>query len=87
MRELQEECNVAGKIVVKTSEIYEQTHEGMNCHVTYLVDIGEQNPTLGFDPEPELVDNPILQGVGWYSLNIKYIKNYIFTPNNSAALP
>ena len=67
LRELQEECNVVGKIVMKTSELYEQTHEGMKYHVTYLVDIGEQNPTLGFDPE--LIENPILQGVDWYSLN------------------
>jgi ADP-ribose pyrophosphatase YjhB (NUDIX family) len=67
LRELQEECNVTGTIIMKTSELYEQTQEGIQCHVTYLVDIGEQNPTLGFDPE--FAENPILQGVDWYSLD------------------
>ena len=67
LRELQEECNVLGKIIRKTSELYEWTQEGMQTHVTYLVDIDNQEPTLGFDPE--VVGEPILQGVGWYSLN------------------
>ena len=68
LRELQEECNVTGKIVMKTSELYEQTNEGVKCHVTFLVDIGEQNPKLGFDPECKDKNNPILQDIGWYSL-------------------
>ena len=67
LRELQEECNVTGMIVMKTSELYEQTEEGIKCHVTYLVDIGKQNPVLGFDPE--FLENPILQDIGWYLLD------------------
>ncbi|MCL2774294.1 MAG: NUDIX hydrolase [Oscillospiraceae bacterium] len=67
LRELQEECNVLGKIITKTSEVYEWTQGGMLIHVTYLVDIGSQEPTLGYDPE--VIGVPILQGVGWYALN------------------
>ena len=69
LRELQEECNVTGEIIMKTSELYEKTEEGIKCHVTYFVDIGEQNPTLGFDPEFIEMENPILQDIGWYSLD------------------
>ena len=69
LRELKEECNVTGKIIMKTSELYEQTEEGIKCHVTYYVDIGEQNPILGFDPEFIDMENPILQDIGWFSLD------------------
>lgn len=67
LRELQEECNVSGQIIIKTSETYENTVDGIRCHVTFHVDIGEQEPRLGIDPEVTGV--PILQGVGWYALN------------------
>ena len=67
LRELQEECNVSGRILAKLSELYEKMPDGFRCHVTFHVDIGEQEPQLGFDPEVSGV--PILQGVGWYALN------------------
>lgn len=67
LRELQEECNVSGQIIMKTSEYYENTAEGIAWHVTFHVDIGKQEPSLGFDPEETGV--PILQGIGWYGLN------------------
>jgi ADP-ribose pyrophosphatase YjhB (NUDIX family) len=67
LRELQEECNVSGRIITKLSELFEQTHMGIRCHMTFHVDIGEQEPKLGYDPE--FIDAPILQGVGWYALN------------------
>ena len=67
LRELQEECNVSGKIIAKTSELFEKTPYGTRCHVTFHIDIGGQEPTLGFDPD--VIGTPILQGLGWYSLN------------------
>ena len=67
LRELQEECNVSGRIIAKTSELYEKTANGTRCHVTFHVNIGTQEPKLGYDPE--VVGTPILQGVGWYVLN------------------
>jgi len=67
LRELQEECNVAGCIITKLSELFENTPAGLRCHVTFHVDIGMQEPRLGYDPE--VIGVPILQGVGWYALN------------------
>lgn len=67
LRELQEECNVSGQIIAKTSELFEKTIEGTKQHVSFHVDIGEQEPRLGYDPE--VTGTPILQGVGWYALN------------------
>ena len=67
LRELQEECNVIGIIITKTSELFEWTKNGIIKHYTFLVDISNQEPTLGYDPEVK--GQPILQDVGWYSLN------------------
>jgi 8-oxo-dGTP pyrophosphatase MutT (NUDIX family) len=67
LRELQEECNVTGRILAKTSELFDQTPAGIQQHVSFHVDIGEQEPSLGYDPE--VTGTPILQGVGWYALN------------------
>ena len=48
LRELAEECNVTGAIVRATSVVmYAQD----DCHYTFLVDIGLQEPFLGHDPE------------------------------------
>ena len=48
LRELKEECKVSGAIVRKTSYVSyspdDETH-------SFLVDIGNQNPLLGYDPE------------------------------------
>lgn len=67
LRELQEECNVSGQIIAKTSELYEKTANGTKRHVTFHVDIGTQKLKPGYDPE--VVGTPILQGIGWYALN------------------
>jgi len=48
LRELQEECCVHGQIVRKTSHWMESQD---NETVTFLVDIGDQEPHLGTDPE------------------------------------
>ncbi len=48
LRELKEECCVVGKILCKTSAYMDDI--GVET-VTYLVEIGDQEPCLGTDPE------------------------------------
>jgi ADP-ribose pyrophosphatase YjhB (NUDIX family) len=48
LRELAEECCVEGKVVRQTSFFEER--DGMKTY-TFLVDVGDQEPRLGFDPE------------------------------------
>ena len=48
LRELREECGVTGRLVRPLSAFYHQPGQG---HYTYLVDIGDQAPRLGADPE------------------------------------
>jgi len=66
LRELQEECNVTGTIIRKTSE-WVGPFDPDEFFYTYHVDIGEQIPSLGYDPE--LPDNPILVDACWMALN------------------
>jgi len=66
LRELQEECNVLGTIIKKTSE-YADPYNNENFFHTYHIDIGDQIPSLGYDPE--LTANPILTEVRWMSLD------------------
>ena len=66
IRELQEECLVSGKIIKKLSEYVDPFGDNMIFY-TYQVDIGNQIPTLGYDPE--LTENPVLVGVLWLSLD------------------
>lgn len=47
IREIKEEANVKAKVIFKLSEEYTENHH------TFLVNIGEQIPILGFDPEEE----------------------------------
>ena len=68
IRELQEECLVAGTIIKKTSE-YAEPYDDTKTFYTYQIDIGDQTPSLGEDPEPQLQDNPILIGVAWLALD------------------
>jgi 8-oxo-dGTP diphosphatase len=64
LRELAEECNVAGTIVRVTSVV---TYAPDDCHHTFLVDIGRQEPSLGYDPECAGRE-PILVDVRWLAL-------------------
>ena len=66
IRELQEECLVTGTIIKKTSE-YPDPYGGAKMFYTYHIDIGDQTPSLGEDPE--IRDNPILIGVAWLALD------------------
>ena len=65
LRELQEECCVHGVIIKKTSQYHDPFANGENY--TFWVDIGEQEPILGEDPEVK--GDPILFGIDWLSLN------------------
>ena len=66
IRELQEECNVSGTIIKKTSE-YIDPYDDNNFLYTFHVDIGNQTPSLGFDPE--FSETPVLIEIRWMSLN------------------
>ncbi len=64
LRELQEECGLAGKIICQTS----QTMDGANIQsVTFLIEIGDQEPRMGTDPEFTTVDQ-ILVDLRWLTL-------------------
>jgi len=67
LRELKEECNVFGKIIKKTSE-YINPFNDNNFFYTFHVDIGDQVPSLGYDPELG-IENAILTEVRWMALN------------------
>ena len=64
LRELREECCVSGRLVKLTSIV---EYGENDRHYTYLVEIGEQAPSLGFDPEIKEGET-ILNDVGWLSL-------------------
>ena len=48
LRELREECNVDGVVVRQTSSV---SYANDDDAYSFLVDIGDQNPSLGYDPE------------------------------------
>jgi ADP-ribose pyrophosphatase YjhB (NUDIX family) len=63
-RELKEECCVTGQIVRQTSAY---SDDSGNDTVTFLVEIGDQEPHRGADPEfPQ--DDQILREVRWMKL-------------------
>jgi 8-oxo-dGTP diphosphatase len=64
LRELQEECCVEGTVVRQTSHV---TYSPTDQTYTFLVDIGDQTPHMGTDPE-FLEDNQALAGVSWLAL-------------------
>ena len=65
IRELAEECNVRGRVVRRIS-LQESTDDDVT--ITFLVDIGDQEPALGSDPE-FLQDDQVLVDLGWRSLD------------------
>jgi ADP-ribose pyrophosphatase YjhB (NUDIX family) len=66
LRELREECNVDGVIVRRTAYVLDvYAHE---TH-SFVVDIGDQDPSLGHDPELVAEEQaPILVDVRWLRL-------------------
>ena len=67
IRELKEECNVSGTIIKKTSE-YVDPFDDCTFFYTFHIDIGDQTPSLGYDPEIS-AENAILTEVRWMALN------------------
>ncbi|MBN1593590.1 MAG: NUDIX hydrolase [Candidatus Coatesbacteria bacterium] len=65
LRELKEECCVTGTIVRKTAHIIYAPND--EAH-TFLAEVGEQEPSLGHDPELQ-GDDAILVGVKWLTLS------------------
>ena len=65
VRELREECHVEGTVVRETSV---QPFSNGDCAYTYLIDIGDQEPRLGHDPE-FADDEQVLAEVRWMTLS------------------
>jgi 8-oxo-dGTP diphosphatase len=65
LRELKEECCVDGKLVRLLSQYTDD--QGVDI-ITYLVDIGEQQPYLGSDPEFTPAEQ-ILREMSWVALD------------------
>lgn len=65
LRELEEECRVTGRIIRRTCHvIYAPDDEAVTC----LVEIGDQEPCLGYDPELASGEE-ILVNVRWMTLS------------------
>ena len=64
LRELVEECHVGGNIIRQTGQVTDA--EGIET-VTFLIDIGTQEPTIGNDPEFAR-DDQILVDMRWLTL-------------------
>lgn len=66
VRELREECNVSGRIVRPTAVTTHRV-EPPEWHYTFLMDIDQQEPTCGSDPE-FADDAQIIVSAGWRTL-------------------
>jgi 8-oxo-dGTP pyrophosphatase MutT (NUDIX family) len=69
IRELREECHVDGTIIqlVGIKDLGRVAHAEYERIYTFLVDIGEQTPQMGSDPEFESADR-LLVDVRWLTL-------------------
>lgn len=65
LRELREECCVQGVVIRETSHA---TYSGEDEAYTFLIDIGEQTPHIGTDPEFQSTD-PFLVDMKWLALS------------------
>ena len=65
LRELREECNVQGTIVRQTSHVWFAPDDEA---YTFLIDIGDQMPSLGHDPEFSR-GSQVLVDVQWLHLS------------------
>jgi ADP-ribose pyrophosphatase YjhB (NUDIX family) len=67
LRELEEECCVCGVIIRETSHVMMSAEDDA---YTFLVDIGDQAPSLGHDPEVEAGQQALaLSGMQWLRLS------------------
>ena len=65
VRELKEECGITGRVL--RSAGYFARSDGKGAY-TYLIDAGEQEPALGFDPGIDEAHRKLV-GVSWKSLD------------------
>lgn len=67
LRELAEECRVTGTLLRPTSVVHFSPDD---AHHTFLVEIGDQTPALGHDPEENALPTgeKLLSDVAWLSL-------------------
>ena len=67
LRELSEECNVQGRIIRQTSH---QFYVSGDESVTFLMDIQDQEPVLGSEPEADASGEPQpMVGLHWLKLS------------------
>jgi 8-oxo-dGTP diphosphatase len=64
LRELEEECRVKGRVLRETAAVH---YAAGDSTYTYLIEIGDQEPRLGRDPEFQSRDQ-VLADVQWLSL-------------------
>ncbi|UCC76260.1 MAG: NUDIX hydrolase [Anaerolineales bacterium] len=64
IRELEEECRVDAKVIQRISTL--ELKDGEQS-ITFLMDIGKQEPELGHDPEFEFDNQPLID-LKWLSL-------------------
>jgi 8-oxo-dGTP pyrophosphatase MutT (NUDIX family) len=94
VRELREETGCEGAIIFKFTNEYKENHH------TFLVDIGNQTPLLGYDPEPEELAKeqhlralqklefiPISEHNSFSSIDIEYFKILLEEFNNRSYFP
>ncbi len=62
LRELNEECLVEGQVIRKIGEYFTDD----DALITFWIDIGEQKPKLGREPE---FSERVIVDVGWFLLN------------------
>lgn len=70
VRELREECCVEGTIIklLRVEDLTETTGS-YNYYYTYLMDIGNQEPALGSDPDDPDIESPMLCDMKWMTLS------------------
>ncbi len=70
VRELKEECCVEGRIVKELRvEDYTETSGRYKYYRTFLMDIGDQEPELGTDPDDPDQNSPMLRELQWKRLS------------------
>ena len=74
LRELREECNVTGVAVRETSHV---RYAADNEAYSFLVDIGDQNPSLGVDPDVS-PGHEVLADVRWQRLRDVPERNRVY---------
>ena len=65
LRELKEECGVEGTILRETARAW---YAGVDASCTFLIDIGDQEVTMGSDPEFGEADQ-VIADVRWMALS------------------